>query len=516
MSRSQFSIGVIAVCVAVTLNGCGSGDSDTNVVNPVPETTAKAACEALTGRVIEGGEVVSAQLVAATTAGAPEHCAITGRIAGSSINFAARLPSNWNEKAVMGASYGFQGSLDIGYAPEGNPLPLTKGYVEYITDTGHEGTTYDSSFATQPEALANFNGLSHQRTTEAVKGIIKEYFGRAPQRTYFEGCSGGGHVALVMAQRHPGLFDGIIAGAPGGNWIGTWLGWQRPARALVLPGAVLSQAKLATLSKAVLAQCDKVDGIEDGVVSRPLACSFDPEPLRCTGTDNDNCLTGPQINVIKEYTSDTRFSDGSLLVKGSRLVGNEDDPNNLAYWATPDGGPAPFKTALAAMVGFLTRNPNADPLTYSIPDDELNIRDLGNLMDTWPGNLSAFGARGGKLIIWNGTADTPVPFENQILYYDGAVASLGGAANAQQTVRAYFPPGVSHCGGGAGADRFDYLNALDRWVTMNEPPDGKEITKVINGSKAYSRPLCAYPTWPQYKGTGDPNAAASFSCVAGP
>ena len=514
---------IIAVAVA-SLVGCGGGDDGNGVaLAPISEPpSAEAACRALLGKTLADGEIASAELIAAGGTGVPEHCYVTGRMAGSEINFNARLPTAWNGKARMGASGGWQGTLTNGYYPAGSPSPLSKGYVDYTTDSGHTGkdpagAAFDVSWAGRPGALENFAGLAHQRVTLAVQAIINAHYGRDVQRTYFEGCSGGGHIALLMAQRYPRLFDGIVAGAPAPNFVGTFLGWQRPAKALAVSGALPSKAQLTTLSKAVLRQCDKLDGVEDGIVSNPLACSFDPEPLRCTGAQGDHCLTDAQMNLAKELTTDTRYTDGSLLVKGLRFSGQEDDPANWLQWSTPlpgvPGNPSLFKAATASVIKVLTQNPDVDPLVYSIADDEANIRRLSARIDAWPGDLSAFGAAGRKLIVWNGTADTPVPFENQVEYHNSAVASLGGPANAQQTIKTYFPPGVAHCGGGAGAGVTDYLEALDNWVTNNDPPDGRKIAKLVNGSEVMSRPLCAYPTYPRYKGSGDVNQASSFVCT---
>jgi len=513
----------VAVAVAgASIYGCGGSDDDSAAPAP-PPPTAQEACDALVGKTLGGGVVNQAELMAPTP-DMPEHCAVTGRIAGSEINYFARLPSTWNGKARMGASGGWQGTLSSANLPAGNPTPVSQGYVDYVTDSGHVGATppgaaFDSSWSTEPEGLANFAGLAHQRVTLAVQAMIKERYGQDAQRTYFEGCSGGGHIALLMAQRFPRLFDGIIAGAPAPNFVGTFLGWQRPAKALAVPGALPSQAKLTTLAAAVRQQCDMLDGAADGIVSNPMACSFDPEPLRCTGADSDSCLTDPQMNYVKELTTDTLFADGSLLVKGLRLVGNEDDAGNWLGWSSPrpaDGNVSLFHVATKSVMQVLTRDLDVDALAYSIGADEINIRNLSSLIDAWPADLSEFGAAGRKLIIWNGTADTPVPFENQIVYHNTAVASLGGAANAEQTIRTYFPPGVNHCGGGAGAGNFNYLEALDKWVTGNESPDGKKVARIVNGAETLSRPLCAYPNYPQYVGTGDMTKAENFRCVPGP
>lgn len=494
--------------------GCGGGGNDPSAPSP-SQSAAQQACDTLVGKTLGGGVVTKTELAAYTDAD-PEHCRVTGRIAGSDINFVAKLPTTWNGKAQMTGSGGFQGALAVAAT---TPLGLTssalsKGYVDYITDSGHSSS--DIAWFLNDEALTNFAGLSHQRVTLAVQAIMKEHYGKDAERTYFQGCSGAGHIALVMAQRFPRLFDGIIAAAPAPNFVGTFLGWQKPVKALAVPGAVPSQAKLTTLARAVRQQCDKLDGVEDGIVSNPLACSFDPEPLRCTGSDHDGCLNDAQMNYVREQTRDIQFQDGSLLVKGLRLVGAEDDPGNWLQWQTPSPstGESPFYRNVKQVVQVLTRDVQADPLTYSISEDELNIKNLSRWIDAWPANLSEFGAAGRKLIIWNGTADTPVPFENQIVYHDAAVASLGGPANAQQTLRTFFPPGVNHCGIGKGAGVADYLVALDVWVTKNQPPDHLIASNLdADGKVTMTRPLCAYPTWPRYKGSGDVNNASSFTCV---
>lgn len=465
-----------------------------------------------------GGVVVKAELIA-TTSAEPEHCRITGQIAGSEINFVAKLPTSWNGKAQMTGSGGFQGALAVAAT---TPLglassALSKGYVDYITDSGHSSS--DPGWFLKDEALTNFAGLSHQRVTLAVQAIIKEHYGKTAERTYFQGCSGAGHIALVMAQRFPRLFDGIIAGAPAPNFVGTFLGWQKPVKASAVPGAAPSQAKLTALANAVRQQCDKLDGLEDGIVSNPLACNFAPEPLRCQGADSDTCLTDAQMHYVQEQRRDILFRDGSLLVKGLRLTGAEDDPGNWLQWQTPNPstGESPFYSYAKQVVQVLTRDVQSNPLTYSISNDEANIKDLSRRIDAWPADLSGFGAAGRKLIIWNGTADTPVPFENQIVYHNAAVASLGGPANARQTIRTFFPPGVNHCGIGRGAGVVDYLVALDDWVTKDQPPDGLTASNLdASGKVTMTRPLCAYPTWPQYKGAGDVNSASSFTCTESP
>ena len=168
----------------------------------------------------------------------------------------------------MGASGGWQGSLVSNYSPAGNPSPLSKGYIDYITDSGHTGNdpagaAFDVSWVSKPDALSNFADRSYERVTVAVRELARQHYGRTVERTYFEGCSGGGRVALVMAQKYPQLFDGIIAGAPGPNYVGAFLRWQRPARALAVPDALPSQGKLDTLASSVLAQCDRLDGLQD-------------------------------------------------------------------------------------------------------------------------------------------------------------------------------------------------------------------------------------------------------------
>jgi feruloyl esterase len=507
-----------ALLAAIGLVACGGGDDG---AAPPPPPGAQAQCDALANVAIGSSQTTTASLVAAS-ATMPEYCEVSAKLKGSNVNFVVRLPTTWNGKTRMGAVGGWQGAIA---AANGNALG--KGYVDYATDSGHVGSgplgaAFDASWAlNDPEALANFASLSYPRVSTAVRQIVRTRYGRDPERNYFEGCSGGGRVALVMAQRHPELFDGIIAGAPGPNYVGVSLQMQRGAKAMAAPGAAFTPGKLQTLATAVRQACDGLDGAQDGIVSNPMACSYDPQVLRCTGADSDSCLTDAQLNVVREVTTDSVLPDGFLLSKGLRLTGYEFEAANWPTWINPIPNSSPSTSLQKEFAGqvikyVLARDPNADVLAYSPAADAANIKNASALIDAWPGNLSSFGASGGKLIIWNGTGDTPVPFENQVRYLNDAAASLGGAAAAANTVKLYVLPGVNHCGGGIGASTFDWLAALDEWVTANVPPDGKKISHVEAGVETLSRPLCPYPTYPRYNGTGDMNSHSNFTCVQGP
>lgn len=505
--------------VVIGMTACGGSDDTPGPPAPPvppPPVPKQAACDTLAGRTIANSTVSTATLMAATST-IPEYCSVAAKISGSNINFAVRLPTQWNGKTRMTATGGWQGVIA---APNANALNL--GFVDYVTDSGHAGAALDASFVFNgdEDALANFASIAYERVASATSNIVAEYYGRSAEKSYFEGCSGAGRVALVMAQRYPGLFDGVIASAPGPNFVGVSLQSLRGAQAVARTGVNFSPAKLTTLSRGALDVCDGLDGAIDGIVSNPLACSFNPEVLRCApNTDNDSCLNDQELTVVDEVTSDSVLPNGVLLSKGRRLLGGEAVAANWPQWINPNPNPAAIGGWQfgAQIAKVLTRDPTTDGLSYDWNADVANIMNLSGMLDVWPGDLSAFGAAGGKLVIWNGTVDTPVPFENQIAYYNSAVQSLGGGTNAANTVKLYLLPGVNHCGGGVGASSFNFLQALDDWVTSGAVADGKRVTRLAaDGTEALSRPLCAYPTYPRYAGVGDVTKAENFTCVAGP
>lgn len=471
-------------------------------------------CGALAGRSL-GGATIAAATVVPASATLAAHCNVVGRIA-PKLNFELRLPLRWNHKLHYGGGGGYNGSIPPVDAPA-----LNAGYAQVSSDSGHQANGLDASFAlNDPQAAALFGSLSVPTVMGAATEIVREHYGKRARRAYFEGCSNGGREALINVQRHPHLFDGVISRAPAYNWIGLMGAFNRTAKALAAPGGAISTPKIAALAGAVRAACDGLDGLVDGVVSKPAACHFDPATLRCPGgADTGNtCLSDAQLKVVSSWTSPVAFAGGTYSNTGWPLTGNEDEPGAWDFWTT--GTPAlggfslQFLFQDTTVKNYLARNPAANSLTYDFDSNVGALSAMSALNDATNANLHPFLAGGGKLILWHGGNDSALSIKSTTAYYERVVQAMGGQSNTDQFVRYYTAPGVNHCAGGPGADSADLLGALDRWVSRGREPETLKARKIdpATGATVLSRPLCVYPGYARYKGHGDPNAASSFKC----
>jgi feruloyl esterase len=253
---------VSAAALLLVLGGCGT----------TPEPAPRSRCEGLRGRTFEEARITGAELIAASGP-LPEYCKVTGTLP-PSLDFEVRLPSAWNEKTVYAGGGGFDGFIpDTG-------VYTAKGYASIGSNGGHTGDVLDASFALDAQKLDDFAYRSIHRVLPIAKALIQERYGKSATKTWFEGCSNGGREALIEAQRWPEDFDGIIARAPAYNFVELLIAFNRNTRQLMKPGANLSAGKLQVLGKAVLDACDAKDGVADGIISHPSACTFDPSVLR--------------------------------------------------------------------------------------------------------------------------------------------------------------------------------------------------------------------------------------------
>ncbi|QRO02022.1 tannase/feruloyl esterase family alpha/beta hydrolase [Archangium violaceum] len=498
--RNTFSWCGSALAVLLVLGGCGTS----------PGPTPQARCEGFRGRTLEGAQITGAELVAASGQ-LPEYCKVSGMLP-PSLHFEVRLPTSWNGKTVHVGGGGFDGSI-----PSGD-VYTQKGYVSIASDGGHTGDVLDASFALDPQKLDDFAYLSTHRVLPIAKALILERYGKSSTKTYFEGCSNGGREALIEAQRWPEDFDGIIARAPAYNFVELLIAFNRNTRQLSKPGAGLSSAKLMVLGKAVLDACDAKDGVADGIISHPSTCQFDPAVLQCPGAEQNDCLTAEQVTSVRTIYSP--MSLNGTTVNQGWPVGGEADPEGWSGWITGNGNAS---LSAAGIFGsglikfFITRDPNFDPLTFN-PNDWLSqINTMSGLVSANSTDLERFRARGGKLILWHGGTDAAISQKGTDVYYENLVQAAGGQAAADTFVE-YFPaPGVNHCFGGAGADAVDLLTPLENWVEKGVPPSQAGLVAVkLNpqtGGTVLSRPLCKYPQYPRYNGSGDVASAGSFTCV---
>jgi feruloyl esterase len=293
--------------------------------------------------------------------------------------------------------------------------------------------------------------------------------------------------------------------------------FNRTAKALAAPGGAMSPAKVATLSNAVLAACDADDGVADGVVSNLQGCTFDPVALRCPGggEGGDSCLSDAQLAVVQSWTTPAVFGGGAYRNAGWPLSGNESAPGAWNPWVI--GTPSlQFLFQDTTVKNYLARDPAADSLAYDFDSNQAALFALESLNSATNANLHPFLGAGGKLILWHGGNDSALSNRATAEYYQQVVNAMGGRANTDPFVRFYIAPGVNHCAGGPGADSTDLLSPLDAWVTKGRAPGTLTAVKrdPASGATLLSRPLCVYPAYPRYNGSGDVNAASSYTCTA--
>jgi feruloyl esterase len=478
----------------------------------------QAACAALDGRSIGAAEIRSATLVAAT-AQYPEYCRVSGTIA-PQLNFEARLPTSWSGRALFTGGGGLNGFILPPELMFFNPSIAFDGYVTIATDSGHQGLPTDGSWALgDPLALENFAHLATHTVLGAVRRIVEERYGAPPARTYFFGQSTGGREGLIAAQRWPDDFDGIVALEPVYDMTALVLAGNRVARQVFRsPGGYLSAAKVRLLSRAVLDACDDLDGIADGIVSHVAACRFDPAGLRCAGPETDACLTGEQIETVDTVHSALELT--FTLPNGIRSyppwpVGHEDGAGGWSTWVTGTSPSDPlsslgFTLSDQTLRYLVIGDPQIDAFAFSPAEYAEELTAFSTLVDATDPDLSAFAARGGKLILWHGWADYAVSAHSTVRYYERVVATLGGQAAVDEFLRFYTSPGIDHLNGGPGAGTTDFLGALIAWVEQGRAPADLVSHKLGGG---LSRPLCRHPGYPRYDGEGDPASADSFHCA---
>ena len=512
------SITIAATLAAVT--GCGNDDDDTPVVPTVAET-----CGTLSGKAVgDGAATITSASVAAAAAPQPEYCIVQAKLNDSALRFELRLPtSGWNGKLAFIGGGGFDGNLLNATQPYHSESILSERYATMATNGGHDAPPalldyFKAMFAYDPVQLADFTYQSEHRSLPLGKELITQVYGSAPTRSYFEGCSMGGHDAMMQAQRYPQDFDGIVARAPAGNIMGLFMQFNRIAKQVRTPAGNLNAAKQTLLANAVLAQCDGLDGVADGIISKPAACTFDPAPLRCAGgvDTGDTCLSDAQLATVHAVTTPITSSDGMWSHTGY-YFGAENTANGWGEYIWPNPALGDSLQGLFSdgfIRSFITRNPAFDTSTWNADDWLPAMSVIGSMFSAASPDLSGMLGRGAKVVIWNGTTDTSVSPRDNSAYYDRVVAQMG-QSDADKVLELFLAPGVGHCTGGVGPDKVDLLKAVATWVETGTAPSAQNLVhRKVDGTGAttMTRPLCKYPAYPRYKGVGDVNDAASFSC----
>jgi feruloyl esterase len=408
--------------------------------------------------------------------------------------------SGWNGKFLAVGNGGWSGSINYGGLISG----LREGYATASTDTGHKGGR-GTFVLGHPEKVIDFGHRAVHEMTVKAKAIIGEFYKGAPRRSYWMGCSSGGKQGLKEAQMYPADFDGIIAGAPANNW-------SRLSAALLLAGvtnlkdpeATIPQSKLGVIRTAVLAACDTLDGVKDGILNDPRSCAFDPSAIACKGADAPDCLTPKQVETAKAVYGPLKDpNSGKVLYPGLAR-------SSEFAWVPALGGPEPFAIAFDHFRYFVHEDPNWDWRAFDVARDLAKSEEKDKHIAALSPDLKAFKARGGKLLLWHGWIDQLIAAENTINYYNSVLALMG--PKQDDWMRLFMAPGMLHCSGGPGPDHFNALAALERWVEKGIAPAQIEAFHVSENRVDISRPLCPYPQAAEYVGAGSIYDAANFTC----
>jgi Tannase and feruloyl esterase len=461
----------------------------------------------------------------------PVFCRVTGILrptADSEIRFEVWMPEkDWNQRFLGVGNGGFAGS--IGY--QGLAGNLRRGFATAGSDAGHQADGEDASWAFQhPEKIKDFGWRAVHLTALRAKDVVNAYYGKQAEKAYFDSCSDGGREALMEAQRFPDDYDGILAGAPANAWSHMVTSGLDVAQVTNgNPRAYISSLKLPAIQRASLAACDEADGVKDGFINDPAKCHFNPEVLLCKAADSLDCLTPPQLVALKKYYAGGEDGHGNAIFPGFEMG---DEAGAWGSWIVGEGpGAGSSSQYLQNYFRYMvTDDPKFNILTADVASSlQLAIKTTATALDATNPDLSAFKARGGKLIMYHGWNDPAISPLNSIAYY-GSVQKTMGAETTSSFLRLYMVPGMEHCAGGPGPAAFGQLgiptsdgpkygvfDALVGWVEKGVAAETVVATKYAPGADGdnkveMTRPLCPYPAVAKYKGTGDTNDAANFAC----
>ncbi len=447
----------------------------------------------------------------------PQYCRVDGIIDRRTgvdgkqfgIGFAVALPENWNGDFLMqggGGGNGFIGE-PLGSTAAGKTPGLLRGFAVASTDTGHVGTApFDFSFMKDEQAMLDFAYEANPKVAEVAKQIVALYYGKSAAYSYFVGCSTGGREGMVLSERSPAAFNGIVAGAParrtGYSNIAAML-WPAITYNQIAPkdssgkpivADAITDADRKLFMDALLKQCDGKDGVADGMIFDSLGCDFDPAVLTCKAGKTDACLAPEKVAAIKKVFGGPKDSRGYQIYPG--FLYDTGITSTVGIRGLLAIGPGPFGPPTTAM------SADFDKAEENAPQP---------LVDALSTNLTTFSGNGGKLIFYHGNSDPWFSTLDTLGYYKAMTDANGGPETVSKWSQMYLVPGMGHCGGGAAAlDDFDMLGAIVNWVEKGTVPDS-----VIAVGKAFpgrSRPLCPYPKHAQFKGQGDTEDANNFTC----
>jgi len=498
--------------IGVTLvaqNGSQPRDWKETALADSPQLKPKQACAAMVSQTTYDFSIISATVVPASGE-VPEYCRVVGLIP-PEIRFEVNLPASWNGRLYMFGNGGYAGEpLDNPGRQNGAKRALGRGFATAQTNTGHDAAVEPlGTFASTPQKLVDYAFRAVHMTAVTARSLLQAYYTAPARRAYFDGCSTGGRQGLISAQRFPDDFDGIVNGAPVLNFSGTMVSYAEDQKALA--AAPLNADAIKTVSEAVTAKCDALDGVKDGVIDDPRKCAFTPSAdlPKCAGdTPASGCLTAAQIHTVEVIYSPV-LRNGAPVFPGWPIGA---EAGWTPWFVAPNGRGIQWSFGETYMknIAFGRPNPAYDWLTFNVSTDLDKIQAAQALIDATDPDLSRFKARGGKIVSYFGWADPALNPMMGVGYYESVMKAMG--PSTQDFYRLFMVPGMQHCSGGVGTFTFDALTPLVQWVEKGIAPPAIPASRVVDGKVVRTRPLCPYPQTAIYKGTGSTDDAANFAC----
>lgn len=506
---------------------------------------AAAATEATCDSLLRAGLPSVRMLLAKRVdrdANLPAHCLVQGLIGERTgadgkrygIQFEIRMPEEWRQRLLFQGGAGLDGFVPqaVGGIPISNSTAkpaLARGYAVVSMDGGHQG--HDASFASDQQARLDYAYAAIGKVWEQAKRISALHYGKPASHSYFMGCSNGGREAMIAAQRYPTEFDGIVAGNPGFrlSCAAVAEAWDTQAFMSIAPkdtqgrpvlAEAFSPADLSLVSSRIAADCDALDGVQDGIVNDHAACRFDPAELQCAAEGQHACLSARQVAALRKVFAGPRSSSGQALYSAwpyDTGIGAD----SWRVWKLGFSRDAAKPDALnitlgaGALKNYFMTPPNAqfDVLAFDFDRDARRVAQTGALNDAVSTYMTTFAARGGKLLIYHGMSDPVFSAKDIMHWYSALVEDTGGGdlALTRQWARLFLVPGMTHCGDGPALNDFDPLAAIEAWVERKEAPAFIAATgKQFPGK---TQPLCPYPGFAKYQG-GDVNDINSYACAS--
>lgn len=445
----------------------------------------------------------------------PPHCRVVGsfehRIGSDgrdyAIRFAINMPDNWNGRFLFQGGGGLNGTLNepIGANAAGEDTALARGFAVVSTDSGHVGSAFDASFMADQQAMLNFQYQANAKVTEVARPIIESYYAHPIDHSYFVGCSTGGREGMIMAQRFPHLFDGIISGAPAMRtnvsnlalrWVSVELGKATD------PRNPFTADERTLIMDRLMDRCDALDGHTDGLIFNRTACDFDPRELKCSATASGQaCLADDKADALARALAGPLTESGHPVYVPFPYDSSLDDTGGLPGLLIAGGNP-PEGVSGAEMQ---SQDVDAEYIAAMATDES-----LGNTATQY--NITTFIVSEGKHIFYHGEGDPWFSSNDTARYFDRMAEANANVKPVEDYARLYLVPGMGHCAGGQQTvDSFDLLTPLIEWVESDAAPGA--VVATGQSMPGQSRPLCPWPEYAHFEG-GDPALAESYACRA--